>query len=200
MPAKDRNGDDEAPDRELWRRVTEGITPLKKREPAPPAPVGAVGREVHGRPSARAATPGQPDHASAAPLPPPPVRLSRAAPPELAPGVAPGIDKRTLARLRRGLIAPERRIDLHNMTQSEAHAALNRFLADAHGAGKRCVLVITGKGYRADGSVGVLRANVPHWLNQSGNRTRILAFSHAAPAHGGEGALYVLLRRQREER
>jgi DNA-nicking Smr family endonuclease len=130
-------------------------------------------------------------------LSPPPVRVALAPPPDLLPGVAGGVDKRTLAKLRRGQIPPERRIDLHNMTQSEAYAALGGFLASAHSAGRRCVLVITGKGYRSDGAVGVLRTNVPHWLNQPVNRARILAFSHAAPADGGEGALYVLLRRRR---
>ncbi len=194
MPGEDRNGDGEAPDRELWQRVTEGIRPLKKRRPPPPV---LVRTPVPSRESAVEDTARKPDPVSPAPLPSPPIRVRPATPPELTPGVAAGLDKRTLAKLRRGLIAPERRIDLHNMTQSEAHAALDGFLAGAQAAGKRCVLVITGKGYRTEGAVGVLRTNVPHWLNLPGNRARILAFSHAAPADGGEGALYVLLRRLR---
>jgi DNA-nicking Smr family endonuclease len=123
--------------------------------------------------------------------------MALAPPADLVAGAAGGADKRTLTKLRRGQISPESRIDLHNMTQSEAYAALASFLASAQASGKRCVLVITGKGYRSEGSVGVLRTNVPHWLNQPANRARILAFSHAAAADGGEGALYVLLRRRR---
>lgn len=179
-------------DRALWDKVTREVRPLKRREPAPLSSVP---------PRAAPSQEAKPSHESRRPeqalLSPPPVRVALAPPADLLPGVAGGVDKRTLAKLRRGQITPEGRIDLHNMTQSEAYAALGGFLASAQGAGKRCVLVITGKGYRSDGAVGVLRTNVPHWLNQPANRARILAFSHAVPADGGEGALYVLLRRRR---
>lgn len=196
MPGKDK---DAGPaDEELWRRVTESVKPLRRRaepvhRPAPPetrTPSRAP-RETETAPTFTAQPQFPRAHAT------PPVSLTLAPPPELMPGTAAGIDKRTLNRLRRGLITPERRIDLHNMTQAEAHGALNGFLAGAQAAGKRCVLVITGKGYRSDSSVGVLKSNVPHWLNDPANRARILAFTHATPTDGGEGALYVLLRRQR---
>lgn len=121
-------------------------------------------------------------------------------PAALAPGIAPGIDQRTLNRLKRGLIAPEIRIDLHNMTQDEAHRGLGRFIADAYAAGRRSVLVITGKGYGPDGAIGVLKTNVPRWLNEPPNRERVLAFTHASRSYGGEGALFVLLRRHRPSR
>lgn len=91
---------------------------------------------------------------------------------------------------------PEARIDLHLMTQEAAHRALTEFLAASQAAHRRSVLVITGKGFR-DGSVGVLKANVPRWLNEAPTRGLVLAFTHAAQADGGEGALYVLLRRRR---
>jgi DNA-nicking Smr family endonuclease len=87
-------------------------------------------------------------------------------------------------------------IDLHRLSQEQAHKALNHFLRTAQEAGWRCVLVITGKGYRS-GSVGILKLAVPRWLNLPENRSRILAISHATPADGGDGALYVLLRRTR---
>lgn len=183
--------DGDAPDQDLWQRVTEGVRPLKKRSPPSPSRPPSSGK-----PAQEAAAPVARPRRTQADLGPV-RRQTTVAPPELAPGVAAGLDKRTLAKLRRGLISPERRIDLHNMTQSQAHLALDGFLAAAQAAGKRCVLVITGKGTRADGTVGVLRTNVPHWLNQPGNRARILAFTHAAPGDGGEGALYVLLRRLR---
>ena len=85
------------------------------------------------------------------------------------------------------------RIDLHGRTQSEAHAALLSFLHRAQAAGARFVLVITGKGLAGG---GILREQVPRWLNQPPNRGRVLAFDYAQAQHGGMGALYVLLKRQ----
>jgi DNA-nicking Smr family endonuclease len=120
-----------------------------------------------------------------------------AARPELGHGVAPGLDKRTLIKLRRGQFRVEAEIDLHRCSQEQAHRALDAFLAASHAGGRRCVLVITGKGLKSSGPVGVLRHGVPHWLNLPPNRERVLAFCHATPADGGEGALYVLLRRPR---
>jgi len=88
-------------------------------------------------------------------------------------------------------------MDLHGLTQEEAHRALSAFVQGSQAAGRRCVLVITGKGLRRDGTTGVLRAAVPHWLNQPDLRERIVAFTHATPRDGGEGALYLLLKRKR---
>ena len=113
------------------------------------------------------------------------------------PFVSAGVDKRTATRLKRGKMAIDGRIDLHGLTQEEAYRALTSFLAGAQESGRRCVLVITGKGLRPDGRIGVIRASVPRWLNQPPNRQRILEVTPAAPRDGGEGALYVLLRRKR---
>jgi DNA-nicking Smr family endonuclease len=85
------------------------------------------------------------------------------------------------------------RIDLHGMTQEEAHRALLRFLARAYEDGRRAVLVITGKG-----GEGLLRAGVPRWLAEASVRGMILAIEEAQPRHGGAGAKYVLLRKKRE--
>ncbi|MBK8173975.1 MAG: Smr/MutS family protein [Rhodospirillales bacterium] len=104
-------------------------------------------------------------------------------------------DKRVLTRLRRGQMAPEACIDLHCLRQAEAHRTLDRFLSASQSAGRRCVLVITGKGYGSEGAVGVLKSMVPQWLGEQPYRARVIAFAHAGPAHGGEGALYILLRR-----
>jgi DNA-nicking Smr family endonuclease len=116
--------------------------------------------------------------------------------PPLTHDASPGLDRRTAERLRRGALAIEARLDLHGMTQEEAHRALDAFLARAAQAGKRSVLVITGKGGRSSGD-GVLRAAVPRWLNEAPNRGRLLAFAPAQPQHGGAGALYLLLKRRR---
>ena len=123
-------------------------------------------------------------------------RPSAPAPP-LAPGVAAGIDKRTAQRLRRGQIRIEGRIDLHGMTQAEAHRHLSEFLKSSAAAGRRCVLVITGKGMRAGAGAGVLRSEFPRWLNEATLRPLILGFAAAQPKDGGGGAFYVYLRRGR---
>ncbi len=94
------------------------------------------------------------------------------------------------------MMAIEARLDLHGMTQAEAHGRLVAFVEGHQAAGRRCVLVVTGKGtWREEG--GVLRDAVPRWLNEPGLRPRILSFSHAQPKDGGEGALYILLKRLR---
>ncbi len=112
-------------------------------------------------------------------------------------GYAPGLDNRTKIRLRRGQISIEAGLDLHGMTQTEAHEKLIEFLKTSYTKGQRAVLVITGKGSRSDGQKGILRGAVPYWLNQPPLQSIIRAFDHAAPRDGGEGALYVLLRRQK---
>ncbi len=89
------------------------------------------------------------------------------------------------------------RIDLHGHTQEEAYRALCAFIASSRAAGRRCVLVVTGKGSRPDGTTGVLRQSVPRWLNMAPLREKVLSFTHARPKDGGEGALYVLLKRDR---
>lgn len=117
---------------------------------------------------------------------------------EISHGLAAGVDKRTNLRLIRGQIPIEATLDLHGHNRATAHRALDAFIDAAYGSGKRCVLVVTGKGLRIDtGEIGVLRQAVPDWLNGARLRPRILAFAHAIPRDGGQGALYVLLKRQR---
>ncbi len=108
------------------------------------------------------------------------------------------MDKRTAARLRRGQIDIEGRIDLHGMTQEEAHANLSGFIKSSAGSGRRCVLVITGKGTGKGMGGGILRAQFPGWLNTPELRPLILAFAPAQPRDGGGGAFYVYLRKGRD--
>jgi DNA-nicking Smr family endonuclease len=132
-----------------------------------------------------------------APLPAAPVEPPRAGqrPSLAAPSTpGPGLDRRSAERLRRGERPIEARLDLHGMTQTEAHQALADFIAGAAATERRSLLVITGKG-GARG--GVLRAAVPRWLGEPPNRARVLAVAPAQPRDGGLGALYVLLRRRR---
>ena len=153
-----------------------GVKPLAPRpapEPAPPPAKPANGRTVA---SPVQAAPPQP----AQPLQP----LDRLA----------GIDRANAERLKRGQHPVEARLDLHGMTQDEAHRALAAFIRGARAGGKRCVLVITGRG-RAGG--GVLRSAVPRWLHEPEFRPQLLAIATAQPRDGGAGALYVMLRRTR---
>ncbi|HUZ75408.1 MAG TPA: Smr/MutS family protein [Stellaceae bacterium] len=154
----------------LWRaamRDVRGKTPAVP--PAPPAaPEAAPRRDTR--------------HA------PEPIR-----PPPPPPGA--GLDRRSALRLRRGEMPIEARLDLHGLTQDEAHRAVTRFVVRMHEAGRRAVLIVTGKGTREGG--GVLRQAVPRWLAEPTCRAVILAVSEARPQHGGGGALYVLLRRKR---
>ena len=174
---------------DLWRRVMEDVTPLPGRKPAPSAAPPAD-RDAPSAPSAPLIPAAPPAQAPRAAAPPPPL-------PVLEPGAGAGVDKRTAARLRKGRLPIEGRLDLHGLTQGQAHRELDHFLASAHEAGSRCVLVITGKGLKKDGSVGVLRSAVPGWLNRPPNRARVVAFTRAVPRDGGTGALYVLIKRKR---
>lgn len=119
----------------------------------------------------------------------------RRALPGLTPGDMTGMDRRTADRFRRGRMDIQGRIDLHGMSQAEAHGALTGFIRASSVQGKRCVIVITGKGVRGE---GVLRRAVPHWLGDPALRPLIVSYTHAQPQHGGSGAYYVLLRRRRD--
>lgn len=115
--------------------------------------------------------------------------------PELRHGLAPGLDRRTRARLRRGKVNIEARLDLHGHDKGAAFEALHWFLEHAYTGGKKTVLVITGKGLRKEGKVGALRQAVPKWLNTGKMRHWVHAFDYASPRDGGEGALYIVMRR-----
>ena len=167
----------------LWHHVTRSVTPLRP-EDVPPAPPPVVPTPAPPREAAPAA-PSKPP-----PAPPPPVvRPSR----RLDPSRPVDIDRRTWLKLRRGHYPIDGRLDLHGLTQEQAHARLASFLSGAASRGSRCVLVITGRGLRHGGT---LRTMTPRWLDESHLRPLVLAYAEARLEHGGEGALYVLLRRR----
>jgi DNA-nicking Smr family endonuclease len=116
------------------------------------------------------------------------------------PGVQPGrldnLDRRTADRLKRGRLEIDGRIDLHGLTRAAAQDALTGFLARAADRGQRCILVITGKGTFSEGP-GILKQEVPRWLNMPPLSGRVVAVTEAQPRHGGSGAFYVLLKRKR---
>jgi len=165
------------------------VRPLRARKPAKPkmedAPSLPPKEPAPPKPAAKTAVP--------APAPPPKPNP----PPELAIGRIADVDKRLAERLRRGQLPIEGKLDLHGLTQEEAHDQLAGFIAISQKQGRRCILVVTGKGLWREGA-GILREMVPRWLNERPNRARVLAVTQAQPQHGGAGALYILLKRLRE--
>lgn len=109
-----------------------------------------------------------------------------------------GLDGNTKRRLEKGEIAPTAKLDLHGMTESTAHGALMTFLHTAHRRGDRLVLIVTGKGPFLDpnGYGGVLRQNVPRWLDEAPMASVIAEKRWAHKRHGGDGALYVYLKKR----
>ncbi len=165
----------------LWRHVVRTVTPLRPAEPPAavpqPPPVPEPERSAAGSAAARPA-----------PVSAPPRATSR-----LDPRGPVDLDRRTWLRLVRGQLPVEARLDLHGLTQAEAHDAVRGFLERSQQRGLRCVLVITGRGL---GSGGTLRQMTPRWLDEAPNRSRVIAYTSAQRRHGGDGALYVLLRRR----
>jgi DNA-nicking Smr family endonuclease len=164
---------------ELWTIVTANVRPFRARpapvEPPPPAPAPSVSLRESGQKPAPVA------HRDRPPAPKPPTPLVE-------------IDHRTRVKIKRGRLDVDARLDLHGMRQDEAQRALIGFLRRAQADGARVAIVVTGKGLsREEG--GVLRRVVPMWLQAPGLRDVVVGFGEAARHHGGEGALYVQIRR-----
>jgi DNA-nicking Smr family endonuclease len=171
-------------ERALWESVAKQVKPLRKKPRAPKAAIAAIAEETFVA-AKSAAAPKSPANARA-------VKPDR--PPPLAP-----LGRRERSQLSRGRKEIEGRLDLHGMTQTRAHRALLSFLQRASSDGLTFVLVITGKG-RAVGPEagrGVLRRQVPEWLSLPEFRALVVGFEEAHIGHGGEGALYVRVRRMR---
>jgi len=125
------------------------------------------------------------------------VRMAKPAAPPSPPPLAP-LGRRERSQLSRGRKQIDARLDLHGMTQLRAHRVLQDFLHRAHADGLSFVLVITGKGKTgAESERGVLRRAVPQWLALPEFRAMVVGFEEAHIGHGGEGALYVRIRRAR---
>jgi DNA-nicking Smr family endonuclease len=183
MPASPRKRHLTEEERALWDSVARQVKPLRKKP-----------RVVR-----QAAVPGTEPTASKHPTSPRPVQSvqppkpTKPAVPPLAP-----LGRRERSRLSRGKDEIDARLDLHGMTQTRAHRALHGFLQRAHHEGYTFVLVITGKGkVGGEAERGVLRRQVPQWLSLPEFRSLVVGFEEAHIGHGGEGALYVRIRRAR---
>jgi DNA-nicking Smr family endonuclease len=114
---------------------------------------------------------------------------------EFIEGASPGTDRNLMRSLRRGDFALQGRLDLHGMTQAQAKEAVDRFLSDSRRTGKRCVLIVHGRGLNSPDQIPVLKQQLKAWLSQKRLGSMVLAFATARPQDGGAGAVYVLLRR-----
>lgn len=176
-------------DAALWENVTRSIKPLRK-ETAKPAEAEPAEAE---KPKPRRAAPVVAASPAVTRQPAPPK-------PPLAP-----LDRRTRKNISRGKHDIDGRIDLHGYRQAEAHRALLRFLRGLQAQGGKVALVITGKGNDLGGAAGnsegrgVLRRQVPHWLALPEFRDYVIGFDVAHGGHGGDGALYVRLRKKRSD-
>ena len=191
MGKRGRSDDDDAA---LWEKFAESAAPLKRGRARAAAPKpGKITAPVPKE------TPQVPRPTQQAPKPlPKPAHVPRAAP----------LDRQTSRQLDKGRLEVEARLDLHGMRQRDAHAQLRRFLKTAQARGLRHVLVITGKGadqaasksFYEEDERGVLRNAVPHWLAEPEFAALVVSFSPAPRRLGGEGALYVRLRKGRSLR
>lgn len=193
--------DDEEAD---WHHTARSIEPLKRAKPRVHAAIKddeetpaqpRTKPEGHHRAHAHHGTKNEPKSTPAA-------AAKKAAPP-----IA-DFDRKKVRKIRSGRIEIEARIDLHGMRQDEAYAALRAFLFRCQGRDQRWVLVITGKGRKADDDRhepfdmtvsrdrGVLKRNVPRWLEEPDLRPLVVSYTFAAISHGGEGALYIHLRKR----
>ncbi|MBX9842106.1 MAG: Smr/MutS family protein [Xanthobacteraceae bacterium] len=177
----------------LWQGVARSVSPLRKRTRRQ-----QISEEPETTSSAPASRVKAAAHSASKPVSRPPLAAPAskpAGPPQLTP-----LGRKLRKRVARGSHAIDGRLDLHGLTQAEAHDALLHFLRTRQARGARLVLVITGKGVRGDGSVGergVLKRTVPMWLGTAEFRSYVIGFESAAVGHGGEGALYVTLRKAR---
>lgn len=166
-------------DRAAWARYAGVVKPLPGRTCPDPPPMPA-GAETAPPPAAS---------------PQPPRRAARILPPLTIGAAPPGLDTGTWQRFQAGRLAVNRRLDLHGRTADAAHAALEDFLHHARAARLRCVEVITGQGRGTDGAGGVLRRELPLWLNLPRLRPCLLAAVHPPR---NPGAVLLLLRRVRD--
>jgi len=175
----------------LWMGVARSVAPLRRRR---------IGRLVAGEPAASdqpavSAAPKATPKSKSKPKPEP-VQPTTARP--MAAPASAVLGRRAKRRVARGSQPIDARLDLHGMTQSQAHGALLHFLRQRQERGGKLVLVITGKGGRDPSSDrGVLKRQVPMWLALPEFRMLVSGFEGAGVAHGGDGALYISLRRAR---
>ncbi len=178
-------------DGDLWEKATKGAKKLKKADAYIDIPLSQKKRRA-------AKSPQTPETGTGFPA-------KSALPPSPKSADAFQTDHRTDKRLKRGEIEIEGKLDLHGLSRVQAYDSLVAFLLNTYSGGKKCVLVITGKGSPADRETedgrqyGILRENLPEWIKSPPLDAIVLKIQEAHPRHGGKGAFYVLLRKKRGE-
>src|SRR5262245_11316334 len=185
-----------APDEEegLFSRAMEGVAPL---------PGAARGRIDGPAPAANPRTPVSEEAealAALSDLVTGAARFDISDTREYVEGAVVGLDPRLLRRLRRGDFAWQGHLDLHGLTAAEAREVVDRFIVESFRAGRRCVLIVHGRGLNSKDQTPVLKERLKSWLAHGRIAKVVLAFSTARPCDGGAGAIYVLLRRERRAR
>jgi DNA-nicking Smr family endonuclease len=178
----------EPSDAELWERAVSGVRPVAGRDkvaaPRPPRP-----------------PPSEAWHPDLEALRELEALVSGEAPFDIADsdefieGCVSGLDHHVVRKLRRGEFSVQGHLDLHGLSRGEAKAAVDRFLGDARRKGKRCVLLVHGRGLHSKDQVPVLKEALRSWLATARFGRHVLAFATARPQDGGGGAVYVLLRK-----
>jgi DNA-nicking Smr family endonuclease len=178
----------EATEDELWTTATTGVRRVSDDHGtvAPPPPPGATGAFWH--PDLDAV-----DELRALVHGDAPFDLADGD--EFVEGRIAGLDPNLVRKLRRGDFAVQGHVDLHGMTRDEAKRAVEAFLRSSRNAGKRCVVVVHGRGLHSKDQLPVLKEALRTWLSTARFARHVLAFATARPADGGAGAVYVLLRR-----
>jgi len=179
MAYRNHTGED---DNELWRQATSGLKPLKNNKPRRVA-ADAQKRRIEIKTT------------SVAPAQLPAI-TQKTHYKLLETGDMSRVDGSIAKKLSEGSYPIDATLDLHGRTQDEAFETLRYYITTAYSMGKRCILVITGKGLNGQ---GVIREQLPKWLNNGGLQGYILAITHAKPAHGGSGAFYVLLKKNTQD-
>ncbi len=176
-------------DEELWTVAVEGTEPLADRservKPGPQplsVPLPELDPDLEAYDELRALVTGE-------------VPFEIADSDEFIEGHARGLDPRVVRRLRRGEFALQAHVDLHGLLKEEAKPELEAFLARSRQQGKRCVLVVHGRGLHSKDQVPVLKEALKRWMNTGRFARHVLGFSSARPHDGGTGAIYVLLKK-----
>jgi DNA-nicking Smr family endonuclease len=178
----------EQTDDDIWAQATAGVQPLPTGHGVAAPPPPAVRPEPFWHPDLDALRALEALVSGEAPF-------DLADSDEFIEGRVPGLDPAIVRRLRKGEFAVQGHIDLHGMTREEAKVAVDRFLRAARQSGKRCVLLVHGRGIHSKDQVPILKEALQSWLATARFGRHVLAFATARPADGGAGAVYVLLRR-----
>lgn len=192
-PAEDLASQEPAGDSDLFARAMSGVNRMDKTpsgrqvaaRAAPPPPPKAADPDAEARAALRDLVAGK-------------VEFELEYTDEYVQGFVKGTDSKIFRQLKAGAYSPEAHLDLHGLNSDQAYESLLLFTRDKYYQGKRCLLLIPGRGINSPGGMPVLKEELKSWLTRDPLKRVVLAFCTAQPRHGGAGALYVLLRQRRK--